>query len=114
MAKIETIWLPITGYEGRYEISDCGKVRNLVSGIELKPRFNKQGYVTAMLYGTDGKPKNKLVHRLVCFAFNGEAPRDKQDVNHLDGIKSNNIPTNLEWTNDRLNIEHGVKVLGNS
>jgi len=103
-------WLPVEGFE-QYEVSDEGRVRNAATGLVLKPRIDRFGYVRAMLYDATG-PKNKLVHRLVCHAFHGSHPVDRPDVNHLNGIKGDNRPENLEWTNDSLNVTHAFRVLG--
>ena len=111
------IWKPIRGFEGIYEISNLGRVKSLPrkwcgEGRILKPRKNREGYVGVALYGISPLPKNLLIHRLVCAAFNGDSPADKPDVNHIDGVKTNNVDINLEWTNDRLNVRHAFDVLG--
>lgn len=109
---MDEIWKTCVSFEGRYEVSNLGRVRSLISGVVLKPRYGKQGYVAVMLYAEGGKPRQWLVHRLVAVAFIGAAPADKQDVNHIDGVKDNNAVGNLEWTNDKLNVDHAIQVLG--
>jgi hypothetical protein len=111
------VWLPVAGFEGRYEISSLGRVRSLArkycSGTRvLGERANKGGYLGVALYDGTGRAVARLVHRLVCAAFNGAAPADRPDVNHIDGNKKNNAASNLEWTNDSLNVTHAFRVLG--
>lgn len=106
------IWLPVVGYEGRYEVSDDGRVRN-AAGDALKPRIDHNGYVRVVLYsGSRTSRREYLIHRLVCRAFHGPAPADRPDVNHLNGTKADNAAANLEWTNDSLNVTHAFRVLG--
>lgn len=112
MKAAQEIWKSCVGFEGRYEVSDLGRVRSLISSKILKPRIHKQGYVSAMLYDATSKPANHFVHRLVSFAFIGNQPKDRKDVNHINGIKSDNRVSNLEWTNDSLNVTHAFRVLG--
>lgn len=110
-------WTPIEGYEGRYEVSDLGRVRSLPrkfqpAGRTLRLRTHRDGYQTVALYDGAGNPKQCFVHRLVCAAFIGAAPSDRPDVNHKDGNKQNNHSANLEWSNDSLNVAHAFRVLG--
>jgi hypothetical protein len=111
-------WAAVCGFEGRYEVSDFGDVRSLPrkhcpQTRTLKGRPNDGGYLGVALYPGDGeKPKNLLVHRLVCAAFNGKAPDDLPDVNHKNGIKADNHYKNLEWSNDSLNVTHAIEFLG--
>jgi hypothetical protein len=107
-----TRWLPVVGYEGRYEVSDAGGVRT-AAGVALKPRIDRAGYVRAVLYsGSRASRREHLVHRLVCRAFHGPAPVGRPDVNHLNGVKADNSAANLEWSNDSLNVTHAFRVLG--
>ena len=111
------IWKSIPGFEGMYEVSSLGRIKSLprryVSREKiLTAREDTGGYLAVVLYHGDGTNENALVHRLVCRAFNGDAPTGKPDVNHKDGVKSNNIDSNLEWTNDPLNVTHAFRVLG--
>lgn len=54
--------------------------------------------------------KNEYVHRVVCSAFHG--PPWGRQVNHIDGDKSNNTPSNLEWVTPQENSQHRAKILG--
>lgn len=109
-------WRPVAGFEGLYEVSDFGRVRGLPRKYRrklriLRPRPDRQGYMRVTLYPESGVPNQQSIHRLVCRAFLGEPPPDRQDVNHMDGRKDHNQLSNLEWTNDSLNVTHAFRVL---
>jgi hypothetical protein len=100
------IWKPIIGYEGYYEVSNLGNVRGLdryvnrgtapvfVVGIKIKPKEH-QGYLEVSL-SKDNKRSSYGIHRIVALAFI-DNPKNKPQVNHIDGDKTNNQVSNLEW-----------------
>ncbi|MBF0675569.1 HNH endonuclease [Pseudomonas sp.] len=98
----------IAGYEGLYEVSQCGQVISLRGRIKvLKPSIKKCGYAYVGLWSAGAKkPAYCRVHRLVAEAFIPN-PDEKTDVNHKDGIKTNNDFQNLEWMTRSENIQHG-------
>src|SRR6204780_5719902 len=102
-------WKPIVDYEGIYDVSDLGNVRSIVdrknsyAGKILKPQ-NKKGYRTLGLT-VDNKTKWRKASRLVALAFLPN-PQNKPPVNHKDGIKSNDILSNLEWATISENTKH--------
>jgi hypothetical protein len=72
-------WKPIPGYEGRYEISDLGRVWSVWrgtsrSGVMLRQFPNEKGYLKASLTDGAGRCRSKSVHSLVLTAFVGERP----------------------------------------
>lgn len=94
----------VPGYEGRYSATDGGEVFSHKAGRALKawlggPRRNYQ-YVG--LVGSDGSIKRFSVHRLVALAFNGPRPAGMH-IDHVDGNKANNTPTNLAWVSPAEN-----------
>lgn len=106
-------WLPIAGYEGRYEVSDHGRCRSLDFfdawgrkriGRVLKLAFDKRGYLRIRI-SVDDKKQSFRVHRLVAIAFISN-PNNLPQVNHLDGVKTHNVWTNLEWATNADNIKH--------
>ena len=105
MSEVET-FVKIEGFE-KYEVSNLGKVRNIKSGIMLKPWITKDGYLKHNLYGYD-KQKYLLLHRIVATAFI-DNPEEKPCVNHIDENKLNNDLSNLEWCTVRENIIHGTR-----
>lgn len=90
-----------------YEVSSLGRVRRRSHPDHvLKP----QTYVHVTLV-VRGKTVRKAVHRLVAEAFLGAPPSDSQaDVNHKDGVHSNNRADNLEWVDARENQLHAIKL----
>lgn len=94
---------PIENFEELYFISDCGKVFNSNHKI-LKTYFTKNGYEAIKLYKNKSR-YNKTIHRLVAENFIPN-PNNKAEVNHIDGIKSNNHVSNLEWVTSSENKRH--------
>jgi hypothetical protein len=122
---IDEIWKPVVGYEGLYEISSYGKLKRLEGytqrkrndkydmvhhgEIILASTINHKGYVrNDLISHVDGKRhrKSALIHRLVAEAFIGKHPDDKPQVNHIDGVKTNNHYLNLEWCDNKENQIH--------
>lgn len=104
------IWKDIPGHEGRYQVSNQGRVCG-PSGKVLKPNDNGRGYWMAHLSGgARGKRAARLIHRLVAAAFLPPMP-GKAHVNHKDANKNNNAATNLEWCTPLENAQH-AKALG--
>lgn len=104
MGNIE-IWKDIDGYEGLYEVSDLGRIKSL-----KRNRF-MNGYIS--LYQEVKLTKNKsyipfLVHRIVATEFIPN-PENKEEVNHKNGIKTDNRAVNLEWNTPKENMEHAVR-----
>lgn len=101
------IWKTIKGYEGIYEVSNKGRVRNRFNKI-LKGNISKDGYVHMRLY-KNGALNEYLLHRLVLKTFSLEDDK-RPYVNHIDGNKQNNNLENLEWVNRSENMKHAYKI----
>lgn len=97
------MWIDIKGFEGRYQVSPDGMVRNAKTLRVLKPKKAK-GYLQVSL----GAGNYSYIHRLVAQAFIPN-PDELPQVNHLDGIKSNNAVTNLEWCSASGNLKHAYE-----
>ena len=98
----------IPGYEGKYLVSENGEVysvrRQGTDGRTLSKRFNSNGYVCVDLLRGKSK-KRALVHRLVGEAFIPR-PEGMNYINHIDGNKTNNHVSNLEWCTRSGNMKH--------
>lgn len=89
-----------------YEASSLGRIRRADSG-KVRPAFvNPRGYPSLRLC-RDGDLLTRTVHSLVADAFIGPRPNGN-DVNHIDGCKTNNAPTNLEYLSHGDNVRHAV------
>jgi hypothetical protein len=106
----DTTWKDIPGYEALYRINNKGDVLSLTYGKIRVARNDVYGYPRVALY-KDSKPRNFTVHRLVALAFIGECP-DGQQVNHINGIRTDNRLENLEYVTPRQNTLHSYGVLG--
>lgn len=105
MEEIEE-WRPVKGYEGLYEVSSRGRVRNLnykKRGVyRIKsPQVSNNGYKTVFLFKS-GAGKRFTVHRLVAIAFIPN-PTNLPEVDHIDTDRSNNCVDNLRWVTRRGN-----------
>ena len=106
MTEKQEIWRKINGFPN-YEVSNLGNVRNKKTGRVLRPSKDGCGYSQVILC-KDGKGNQFKVHRLVATAFIPN-PKNKKEVNHIDGNKSNNYVDNLEWNTHSENQQHSIK-----
>jgi hypothetical protein len=109
---MQEIWKDIPNYEGFYQVSNLGNIKSLhynQQNIEkiLKQTKNSSGYYKVELY-KNKKSKIFYVHRIVAMAFIPN-PKNKSEVNHIDGNKLNNNVSNLEWNTISENQKHAIK-----
>lgn len=97
-------WKPVYNYE-TYEVSSMGSIRNVTSGIVLKPQKRKHGYLSVWLYAKGGR-KQVSIHRIVAEAF-CERKNGQDEVNHLNEIKTDNRAENLAWCTRSENCAYG-------
>lgn len=100
------IWKDLDGYDGKYQISDAGRIRIKKTGRYLKSSVDRvTGYMKVSLW--TNKSHTKTVHRLVVEAFMPNHDELFTQVHHKDGDKTNNHVTNLEWVSSET---HGKKM----
>ena len=99
---------PIAHFESRYLISKDGEVMNLANNTLLTPIKNPNGYLKVGLADGIGGHKQLSIHRLVAKHFIPN-PYDHPEVNHINGIKSDNRHINLEWCTTAENNHHALK-----
>lgn len=97
------IWKDIEGFD--YQVSNFGRVKGK-HGL-LKPQFDHNYYHVTLF--KKGKRFMKLIHRLVATAFIPN-PNNKPQVNHIDGVKTNNNLSNLEWVTNGENQKHAFRI----
>lgn len=119
---MDEVWRSVAGYEGRYEVSNLGRVKSTAfmqrfvskGGKECFRRTRERilaqhpqnsGYLLVWLWLNNAQSA-KTVHRLVAEAF--LPPSDKRTVNHIDGDKTNNAACNLEWATHAEQHRHAV------
>ena len=101
------IWKDIPNYEGLYQVSNLGNIKSLKKGKNklLKFGVNNKGYYIVNLY-KNNKGITKKVHRLVAQVFIPN-PNNYPIINHKDENKKNNIIDNLEWCDNKYNLNYG-------
>lgn len=102
-------WILIPSTKNLYEVNEYGDVRNTRNGISIRSCIStKIGYkMVSICMGSGSKVQTRYVHDLVAEVFLGEKPPGKE-VNHMDGNKINNEPSNLEYVTRSENIKHGL------
>ena len=98
------VWKDVVGYEGYYEVSNIGNVRNSLTGHILSPGLS-QGYYYVVLC-RHGNRCNKQVNRLVAEAFI-DNPENYPIVHHKNEIKTDNFVDNLQWCTYSYNNTYG-------
>lgn len=113
---MEELWKPVVGYEGKYEVSNLGRVmslnyRNTGTKKLLANQLRPDGYLQVSL-SHKGKQYKPKVHQLVAQTF---IPKSisTDEVNHIDKDRSNNLASNLEWVSRKENVRysHSKKVV---
>ena len=125
LTEMQEQWKDIEGFEGRYQVSDLGRVCSLprpqryllrngkgafrnCRGRALAVHPNNGGYLMVKLY-RDNTLSTFTVHRLVALAFKPN-PDGLPEVNHIDGVKANCCASNLEWQTSSGNKIHAVNI----
>lgn len=109
MEEIKEEWKDVKGYEGCYKVSNMGRIKSFKhekDGRLLSPKFN--GNYNQIRLCKDGVCNIFSIHRLVAIHF-VENPLNKDQVNHIDGNKTNNFYKNLEWATHSENGLHAYE-----
>lgn len=96
----------IVSSEGQVLSRKWGKLR------PVKPCKSGAGYAAVLIY-TAGARRLRTIHTLVAEAFLGPKPTPRHEVNHKNGVKTDNRDRNLEWVTSSVNQYHRYSVLGN-
>lgn len=115
------IWMEVPGYEEYFEVSTFGGIRSKkrivtfkdnrpsreMGGVILKTQLDRCGY-PKLRTSIDNTKVNFRVHRVIALTFIPN-PENKPQINHLDGNKTNNHVSNLEWCTNSENQIHAIK-----
>lgn len=109
---MEEKWEPVCmeEYSDRYLVSTTGQIKSIRTGRILKQEINN-GYHRVSLARTGMKSNSEhfMVHRIVAATFiDNDDVENKIQVNHIDGNKSNNNISNLEWATVQKNNQHAA------
>lgn len=106
------IWKDIKGYEGKYKVSNKGRIKSLNYQNSKKEKLlhlrigkKRRGYLDVMLSSKNVQKRYKI-HRLVAEAFIPN-PNNYPEINHIDEDVSNNNVNNLEWCTKLYNLNYG-------
>lgn len=97
----------ISGYEGLYAITSCGRVWSYKTNKFLKLKKENTGYLQVGI-SKDGVRKFYGIHRLVAMTYIPN-PLGLPQVNHKDEDKHNNCLQNLEWCDAKYNMNYGSR-----
>lgn len=97
----------IDNIETQYQVNEEGQIYNTKTQRFLQGHIENTGYVSVNLK-IGNKKKNYSLHRLIAQTFIPN-PNNLSIVNHIDGNKTNNQVSNLEWVNQSENRKHAIR-----
>ena len=113
MIPILEYWKPIIGYNERYWISSYGRIWSTCNGGHfMSIQYNKRINIYEVHLKMNGNRKCYSIHRLVALHFVSNNDHiNKTTVNHIDGDRSHNYSSNLEWVSYSENLKHAYDSL---
>lgn len=100
-------------YKDLYRVNKEGivesKANNKKNWTKLNPSLAQTDYTGKGYYSITWEGVRKRLHVLVCEMFHGKRPTKHHQVNHIDGDRSNNKASNLEWVTAKENIQNALK-----
>jgi len=102
-------WRNITVHDimpGRYQVSNFGRIRVTTTGLIRTPRLNHNGYLYMNLVKSDHVKRCCFVHRMVAYAFLPPPTQEQTQVDHINGVKTDNRPENLRWSTPQENANN--------
>lgn len=109
MSEEKEVWKDIQGFNGKYRISNLGRVVSIKKTIPptlMNPCLNGAGYYVVRL-SLNNKAKNFLLHRLIAESFIPN-PQNKPHIDHIDGNPKNNAISNLRWVTPKENMNNPI------
>ena len=104
-------WKDVKGWEGKYQISNFGRLKSILKNKNGKIRSvkNRHGWYLTVPLCCNCHRETVRIHRLVAEAFIPNLHK-YPEVNHKDGNKQNNNVENLEWCTRAMNMRHAIKM----
>lgn len=96
----------IPGYKGLYSACRDGRIYSHRRSNFLKLSDTEKGYKRVTLWAND-RSRSFKVHRLVASAYLPN-PNNYPEINHIDGVRTNNMIENLEWCTRTHNVQHAA------
>ena len=101
-------WKDVVGYEGLYEVSNLGRVRNKKRNT-MVTLLDNNGYHRVELW-KNNKRRRYMLHRVVAQTWIPNDDETKTQVNHINEIKTDNKVENLEWCTASYNNKYGNRI----
>ena len=93
----------------QYEVSNLGNVRNKNTKVVLSQEDTGNGYLCVGLQIDEGVYKKTRVHRMVAMTFlEFQRTEERNEVDHINGNKSDNSVDNLRWCTHKENMNNPV------
>lgn len=91
-----------------YYVTDTYQIININTGKVLSQTNGNQGYKYVSLYDIYGRCQKPTVHKIIALAFINNKPYEV--INHIDGNKHNNLPSNLEFCSQQHNALEAIRL----